>query len=54
MRLALEFAVPLLAGLLCLAAIAAPTSGLGVGENVPAFQVKAVTGEKAGQQLCYV
>lgn len=47
-------AVPLLAGLLSVAAADAPTSGLGVGASVPAFQIKAVTGEQAGQQFCMV
>ena len=42
------------AALLLVGPVAAQTSGLGVGEGVPAFQVHAITGEKAGQQLCYV
>ncbi len=54
MKRAGRLAALLLAGLPTLAVIAAPTSGLGVGQSVPAFQVNAITGEFAGKQLCYV
>lgn len=54
MKRAGRLAMPLLAGLLSVAVIAAPTSGLGVGDGVGAFQIVAATGEKAGQQFCMV
>lgn len=54
MRHAGRVAVLLAAGLATLAVVAAPTSGLAVDDGMPAFDIKAATGDKAGKQFCMV